>query len=310
MDGMRSIWTIAKKEFKTAFKDKVFMIITLLFLALSIVSVYIGSSTKNAELKAYSDIVELLKSQGSQAFPPKPEIYPLAILQNIIRYVSIVGAVLAIFLGFDTFSGEKENGTMKLLLSRPFYRDQLITGKLMGGGTVIGLLLLVTLIFNTTLFSVVSGLAPGFDEISRLVTFVFIAFFYMMSFYIATMFVSIKTSDRSFGFLMMLIFWVAVSFVIPQLAESQKSFAYAMNSTAQTVTQVPTDTVISKTIEIFSPTVHFQNIGGDLLQTVSETANSSVGYILQKRLLILMYMLAPGILLLFGSYRTFMKEVG
>lgn len=307
---MKQVWAIAKKEFRTAFKDKVFIVIMLLFLVLSIVSVYIGSSTKNAELKAYSDIVELLKSQGSQAFPPKPEIYPLAILQNIIKYVSIVGAVLAVFLGFDTFSGEKENGTMKLLLSRPLYRDQLITGKLLGGGLVISLLLIVTLFFNTILFSIVSGLTPGFGEISRLITFMLIAFCYMMSFYIATMFVSIKTNDRSFGFLVMLILWVTVSFVIPQLAESQRSFAYAMNSTAQTVTQVPTDTIISKTIEIFSPTVHFQNIGSDLLQTVSEMAISSVGDILQKRLLIILYMLAPGILLLFGSYRTFVKEVG
>lgn len=307
---MQQIWTIAKKEFKTAFKDKVFIIITLLFLVMSIVSVYIGSSTKNAEMKAYSDIVELLKSQGSQAFPPKPELYPLAILRNIIRYVSIVGAVLAIFLGFDTFSGEKENGTMKLLLSRPLYRDQLITGKLLGGGLVIGLLLIVTLFFNTILFSLVSGLSPGFVEISRLFTFISVAFCYMMSFYIATMFVSIKTSDRTFGFLVMLILWVTVSFVIPQLAESQRTYAYAMNATAQTVTQVPADTVLSKTIEIFSPTVHFQNIGNDLLQAVSETANSSVGYILQKRLLILLYMLAPGIMLLLGSYRAFIKEVG
>jgi ABC-2 type transport system permease protein len=305
---MGQIWIIAKKEFRTAFKDRVFVVMTLLFLALSIVSVYIGSSTKNAELKAYSDIVELLKSQGSQAFPPKPEIYPLAILRNIIQYVSIVGAVLAIFLGFDTFSGEKEEGTMKLLLSRPLYRDQLITGKLLGGGLVIGLLLIATLLFNTVLFSIVSGLTPGFGEISRLIVFVFIAFCYMMSFYIATMFVSIKAGDKTFGFLVMLILWVTVSFVIPQLAESQRSFAYAVNSTAQTVTPISADTVLSKTIELFSPAVHFRNIGDDLLQAASETANSSVGHILQKRLLILLYMLAPGILLLFGSYRAFTKE--
>lgn len=305
---MKQVWTIAQKEFRAAFRDKVFVIITLLFLCLSIVSVYIGSSTKNAELKAYTDIVELLKSQGSAAFPAEPQIYPLAILQNIIKYVSIVGAVLAIFLGFDTVNGERENGTMKLLLSRPLYRDQLITGKLLGGALVIGLLLSATLVFNTLLFSLVSGISPGVGEIGRLITFILLAFCYMMSFLIATVFVSIKTNDRAFGFLIMLIAWVGVSFVIPQLAESQKSFAYAMNSTAQTVAQIPSDTIVSKTIEIFSPTVHFQTIGGDLLQTASETANSSVGNILIKRILEMLYMLVPGILLLFGSYRSFAKE--
>lgn len=305
---MKQIWLIAVKEFKSAFKDKIFIVITLLFLILSILSVYIGSSTRSAELKAYNDIIELLKSQGSKDFPPVPQIYPLAILQNIIKYISIVGAVLAIFLGFDTFSGEKENGTMRLLLSRPLYRDQLISGKLLGGSLVIGLLLTVTLIFNTFLFAVVSGVIPGIGDIARLCVFIVIAFSYMISFYIATVFTSIKTRDRAFGFLIMLVIWVGVSFVIPQLAESQKSFSYALNSTAQAVTQLPSDTTISKAIEIFSPTVHFQLISGDLLQTSPETAMLNIIDILYKRLFQLVYMLVPGLLMLLASYKTFLKE--
>ena len=86
---MKQVFIIAAKEFKTAYKDKVFLVITVLFLLLSIISVYIGSSTKNAEIKAYMDIVELLKSQGATSFPLSPKLFPLAILQNIIDYVSI-----------------------------------------------------------------------------------------------------------------------------------------------------------------------------------------------------------------------------
>ena len=305
---MKQIWIIAKKEFKAAFKDKIFLVITILFLLLSIMSVYIGGSTKNALLKAYTDIVDYIKSQGGSVFPPKPIVFPLAILQNIIEYVSIVGAVLAVFLGFDTFSSEKENGTLRLLLSRPLYRDQLLSGKLLGGTMVIGLLLGVTLIFNTFLFMFVSTLKPGMAEISRLVVFIIIAFCYMMSFYIASVFISIKTKDRSFGFLVMLIAWITISFVIPQLAESQKSFAYALNSTAQSVTKLPESTTISKTIEIFSPAVQFQNIGGDLLQTSPDSATISILAIFQKRFSSLIYMLIPGMLMLIGAYKSFLKE--
>lgn len=305
---LKQVWIIAKKEFKAAFKDKIFMVITVLFLLLSIMSVYIGGSTKNAELKAYSDIVEYIKSQGSSVFPPKPTIYPLAILQNIINYVSIVGAVLAVFLGFDTFSSEKDNGTLRLLLSRPIYRDQLLSGKLLGGTMVIGLLLSVTLVFNTFLFTLVSDIKPGILEISRLLVFILIAFCYMISFYIASVFVSIKTKDRSFGFLVMLIAWITISFVIPQLAESQKAFAYALNSSTQSVTKLPEDTTISKVIEIFSPAVQFQNIGGDLLQTSANSANISVLEIFQRRFSSIVYMLIPGIMMLVGAYKTFLKE--
>jgi len=305
---VKQVLIIASKEFKTAFKDKVFLVITALFLLLSIISVYIGSSTKNAEIKAYLDIVALLKAQGATNFPLSPQLFPLAILQNIIDYVSIIGAVLAVFLGFDAFSGERENGTLKLLLVRPLYRDQLVTGKLLGGGLVIGVLLCVTLVFNTLLFSMVSGLIPTFNELSRLLVFIALAFAYMMIFYIVTLFVSIKSGDRTFGFLTMMVVWVFVSFVIPQLADSQRTFAYALNATAQTVTQMPSDTLISKGLEMFSPAVQFQNVGKDLLQVVSETATMKVFDILSRQALSLLYMLVPGVIFLLASYRTVQKE--
>ena len=305
---MKQIRIIAAKEFRAAFKDRVFLVITALFMVLSVISVYIGSSTKNAEMKAYQDIVALLKSQNATNFPPAPLIFPLAILENLSAYVSIIGAVLAVFLGFDAFSGERENGTLKLLLTRPLYRDQLVTGKLLGGGLVIGTLLSVTLIFNTMLFSIVSGLVPNADELSRLVFFIVLAFIYMMVFYTATLFVSIKAGDRAFGFLLMMTVWIFITFVIPQLADSQRNFAYALNSTSQTVTQIPSDTVTSKTIEIFSPAVQFRNMGKNLLQCVPETAGMNVFQVLPGQALSLLYILTPGIVLLFASYRAVQKE--
>ncbi len=84
---MNPVLTIADKEFRTAFKDKVFLLITALFIVLSIASVYIGSTTKNAEMTAYNNVIDFLKSQGSSNLPASPDIYPLAILKNIITYV-------------------------------------------------------------------------------------------------------------------------------------------------------------------------------------------------------------------------------
>ena len=305
---MNGILTLAGKEIKTAFRDNVFLIITGLFVALSIISVYIGSSTKNAELQAYQDIIQLLKSQGATSFPSPPEIFHLSVLSNIVSYVSMIGAVVAIFLGFETFSGERNNGILKLIAVRPVFRDQIVTGKLLGGGAVIGLLLGIILIFNIALFVVVSGMTPNINEIIRLLIFFGLAFAYMMAFYVATLYVSIKTNDGAFGFLLMMIIWITVSFVLPQLADSQRSFAYALNSTAQTVTQVPSDTVVSKTIELFSPTAQFQGISKDLLQVVPDTANVGIINILQKQIGAIAEILIPGIVLLLLSFKAVQKE--
>lgn len=305
---MSRIFIIAGKEVKTAFRDNIFLIITGLFVLLSAISVYIGSSTKNAELQAYQSIVQLLQNQGATSFPPQPEIFHLSVLSNIINYVSMIGAVVAIFLGFETFSGERDKGTLKLIAVRPVYRDQIVTGKLMGGGIVISVLLGIVLIFNLVLFILVSGMTLPINEIIRLLVFFMTAFVYMMIFYTATMYVSLRTNDSTFGFMLMMIIWLAISFVLPQLADSQRSFAYALNSTAQTVTQVPSDTLVSKTIELFSPAVQFQNIGRDLLQVVPETANIGIGTLLIRQIRAIAEILIPGLTVLLLSYKAAQKE--
>lgn len=305
---MSRIFTLAFKDVKAAFRDNIFLIIIGLFVLLSVISVYIGSSTKNAELQAYQDIVQLLKGQGAINLPSPPEIYPLSVLRNIISYVSMIGAVVAIFLGLESFSGERGNGTLKLIATRPVYRDQIVTGKLMGGSMVIGILLGIILIFNMILFVLVSGMTPSINEIIRLLVFFIFAFVYMMIFYTATMYVSLKTNDSAFGFMLMMTIWLTVSFVVPQLAESQRSFAYALNSTSQTVTQVPSDTVVSKAIELFSPSAQFQNIGKALLQVVPESANIGITGLLQKQIGAIVEIFLPGLALLLLSFKATQKE--
>lgn len=305
---MNSIMILALKEVKSAFRDHIFLIITALFVLLSVISVYIGSSTKNAELQAYHDIVQLLKSQGETNLPSAPLIYPLSVLSNLITYVSMIGSVVAIFLGFETFSGERNNGTLKLIAARPIYRDQIVSGKFFGGAIVIGSLLGVIMIFNLVLFVLVSGITPNVSEIFRLLSFFLIAFLYMMVFYAITMFVSLKTNDSAFGFMLMMILWLTFSFVLPQLADSQRSFAYALSATSQTVTQVPSDTVVSKMIEFFSPAAQFQNIGKNLLQVIPETAGINLGGLLLKQIGALIEILVPGLAVLILSYKATQKE--
>lgn len=305
---MNGIMVLAKKEVKTSFRDNIFLIITILFVLLSVISVYIGSSTKNAEMQAYQDIVALLQSQGSSNLPAAPAIFPLSVLSNIVSYVSMIGAVVAIFLGFDTFSGERNNGTLKLIAVRPVYRDQIVSGKLVGASMVIGGLLCIVLIFNLLLFVLISGMTPSMNEIARLLIFFLLAFVYMMIFYLASMYVSLQTNNSAFGFMLMMIIWVTISFVLPQLADSQRSFAYALNATAQTVTQVPADTVVSKAIELFSPAAQFQHIGKDLLQVVPETATIGIGKLILSQWGAIAEILIPGVALMFLSHKAAQKE--
>lgn len=119
---MNKILIISRKEFLSILRNRLFIIIALMFLILSILSVYIGSTTKKAEMRVYNERVATLTQQGYSDLPPKPEIKTLTILFNLTEYISIVGAILAVVLGYDTLIHEKESGSLKLILSHQTLR--------------------------------------------------------------------------------------------------------------------------------------------------------------------------------------------
>ncbi len=127
---------IAGKEFRSSFRNMEFLLIVAVFLIMSVVSVYIGSTTKNAEMRAYEGIVAAATAAKTE-IPAAPVIYPLAILKNLVEYIVMIGSVLAIFLGFDAFHGERRGGTLRLLLTKPVRRSSIILGKLSGVGLVV-----------------------------------------------------------------------------------------------------------------------------------------------------------------------------
>ncbi len=303
---MRQVFVIAAKEFREAWRNRIFLVIAGLFLVFSVLSVYIGSSTKHAELQAYAQTVSVLKTAGTSTLPPPPEILPLAILKNDVSYVSMIGALLAIFLGFDQLTKEKEHGNLRLLLSRPVLRDQLITGKVVSGALVIGLLQGLALLFDVALLRGVGGIAPTAGEILRLTAFAAVSFLYLMLFYLVALMASAFSRSAEVVFLACVVFWIGVSFVIPQLAETQRAYAYATNSVAATVTQIPQDTTVSQAMESLSPTVHFEHLGNNLLQVVPETAKSPLGAVLASSRADLVHLAALLLAVLSATYWGFL----
>lgn len=304
---MTGVKLIAGKELRASFRNMEFLLIVGVFLLMSIVSVYIGSTTKNAEMRAYESIASAAAAAGTE-IPTAPVIYSLAILKNLIEYIVMIGAVLAIFLGYDAFQGERQGGTLRLLFTKPIPRKSIILGKLLGAGLVIGLLLTATLAFNIALFAYYTGVLPNLAETFRVIIFLVIAFAYMMNFYTGALYISMKSHESSYGFLIMMVVWIFISFVIPQVAESQKSYAYAINNIAGTITQIPGETALSKVIGWLSPAVQFKLVGSDLLQTVSETATISIGRLLVTAIIKIIYLILPGIGLALLSLRDVEKE--
>lgn len=294
---------IAQKEWRIASRDSVLLVMAILFLIMSVASVYIGSSTKSAELKAYEDIVQLAQQQGA-APPNAPRIFPLEILANIVDYIVMIGAVLAIFLGYNAFHAERVNGTLRILLSHPLTQKDVVAGKLLGAAGIIGVLLAVTFAFNLLLFMLMAKLVPTVEEAARLGLCLMMAFIYMMMFYSAALWVSLKAQEGTYAFLLMMIVWIFVSFVIPQLSDAQRNYAYAISNLSGMVTKMPSETAASHLISLFSPAVQFTDLGNAFLQADADDASLGLGMLLTKQASTILYLLVCDLLLLFVLFHS------
>lgn len=305
---MNPVAIIARKEFQAAFRNRLFITITILFLALSILSVYIGSTTKRAEVRVYNETVASLTAQGVTALPLPPEIHTLTILSNLTEYVSIVGAILAVVLGYNALIEEKESGGLKLILSRPVYRDRLLTGKLLGNAAVIGVLLGLVFVFNLGLLVVVGGIWPTAGEVLRLFSFVLLAWAYMLIFLTLSLLLSIRLNNSATVFLVSLVVWMLLSFVLPQMAEAMMANSTIINSISGATNQIPQDTVASQTLNYLSPTWHLRHIGGQLLEVAPGSLLLSSGALLGQWLTTLLVLLAPSLVFTAAGYASFLRN--
>lgn len=305
---MNPALVIARKEARAAFRNRLFLIITVLFLGLSVLSVYIGSVTKRAEIRIYDERVAVLMAEGATTVPAAPEIHTLTILANLTQYIAIVGAILGVILGYNALTEEREAGTMQLILTRPVYRDRLWTGKLLGGGAVITILLGIAFVFNLLLLITVGGIMPTGLEVLRLLMLVVIGLVYIMLFFTMSMLLSIFIRDSATVFLVSLVLWMLVSFVIPQMAQTQMVNSTVINSISGMTNTIPQETVASRAINFLSPTWHLQHIGAELLEVAPGSATVDATTLLGDSAGALFILLIPCVIAGAMGYILFLRD--
>jgi len=146
---------------------------------------------------------------------------PLAGLLPIPDLVYVVGVVLsllAILFAFDAVSGEKEAGTLRLMLSNAVPRDQVLLAKWVGGYLVLVAPFLIA-VFGGVLYAWWKGaLTLTGESLPRLLVILLIACLYISVFFTLSLAVSALTHRSATALFLCLLIWVVWILVIPNLA--------------------------------------------------------------------------------------------
>jgi len=129
--------------------------------------------------------------------------------------ISIPWSVIALLFTYDSFSGEKETGTLRLALSGPVPRHQLLIGKYLGALAALAIPLLAGLLVN--LLVVVSSRAvdiTGTDWL-RVLGVMILSMLYLSLFLLLGMLVSSRASHSISSIVVLLLVWASLVILIP-----------------------------------------------------------------------------------------------
>lgn len=136
-----------------------------------------------------------------------------------IDWVFIIGIVLslvALLFTFEAIVGEKERGTLKLVMTQSLPRHTLLLGKFLGAMLVLTLVMVLGMVVNLLLVLSLSEANLSADETMRLVGMVGLALLYLSIFVSLGLWVSACSSSGRASLVSVLLLWTCITLIWPQ----------------------------------------------------------------------------------------------
>ena len=132
--------------------------------------------------------------------------------------VNIVVSLLSLLFVFDSICGEKERGTLKLLLANSIPRDLVLLSKWIGGYLSLAVPFLVALLAGITYVYITGAIQLSGETLDRLLWIILVSLLYVSLFFTLGMMISALTHRASTALLVSLFVWICWILVIPNLA--------------------------------------------------------------------------------------------
>ncbi len=166
---LSKISVVARKEIHDAASNWVFLTCVLI---LTLSMILAGASASYAYRGLMSD-------PFNQDVQNRQEIYKGVVMQNIAPQMRTIGVLIAVVLSFNSINKERSEGSLKVLLSYPVYRDQVIVGKLFGGLFVLGVVVAASMAVAFSVFLLGTTIILTLDLLIRMIAAFFLTLLFL-----------------------------------------------------------------------------------------------------------------------------------
>jgi ABC-type transport system involved in multi-copper enzyme maturation permease subunit len=233
---MSSTATIARQHLVTLTRRRTFVLMLSVLLLMTALSGFIGWSSHRTIIRVYDETVRTLTAAGRQA-PPNPFASEprLSLLNNMIVYVPLIGALVGIVIGHLGMMGDRQAGVTRVIFSRPVQRSSYFWGKLAGSAIAGTAIMAACLVLSVIAVALINRDVPTFPELVRLALFYALSGLYLFLFVLVGSVAALLTRSQSMALFVAVAVWVLVTFATPQFTSGLRPVA-SLNPVADVVT--------------------------------------------------------------------------
>jgi ABC-2 type transport system permease protein len=213
---LNPFWVIVSKEISDSVRSWKFLIMAGLLLLTCMGSLY-------AALSDFSSAIST-GSPDDAFFFLKLFTHSDGTLPSYIIFISFLGPLLGISMGFDSINTEQNKGTLSRILAQPIYRDFVLNAKFSASLIILSVLFMALSFLVLGFGLILLGTPPTAEEFIRILVFslvniVYVAFWLNLSIFFSVKFRQASTSALA-GISIWLFFTIFFNMIVNLLAKA------------------------------------------------------------------------------------------
>jgi len=140
--------------------------------------------------------------------------------------LQILLPLLIFFLGFNSVAAERENGTLKLLLSQGIKWKQLLLGKIFGIASIIMILFIPVILVLVFIWLLLQNFAVSFDESLKMILFIGFHFLYLLFFCAIAVLISASCKTSKKALVSLIGIWLVFTIILPRTTQAIGAYIY------------------------------------------------------------------------------------
>lgn len=152
---------------------------------------------------------------------------------SIAMVLQVLLPLLIFFLGFNAVAYERENGTLKILLTQGINWKQLLIGKTLGIASVIMLLFIPTIIVLVFVWLFLQNFSITADETVKMLLFILFHLTYLLFFCVIAVLISAVSKTSKKALVTLIGIWLLFTIILPRTTQAIGAYIYEAPSKIQ-----------------------------------------------------------------------------